>query len=71
MFKGVQSPLAGLSIMNAVCFLAYGRAKEICADEDGKLTIPRYFLAGGLAGVAISFVESPFDFFKCQLQVRI
>jgi solute carrier family 25 carnitine/acylcarnitine transporter 20/29 len=70
-FKGVQSPLTGLAFMNAALFFSYERAKKfVGSDEHGQLSIPKYFLAGLLTGFAVSFIESPVDLFKCQLQVR-
>lgn len=70
MYRGVQSPLVGLTVMTAVDFLAYGQAKQIVAKEDGTLTIPRFFAAGVLCGMLVTFVDCPVDLFKTQLQVR-
>lgn len=56
--------------MTAVDFLAYGQAKQIVAKEDGTLTIPRFFAAGVLCGMLVTFVDCPVDLFKTQLQVR-
>jgi hypothetical protein len=56
--------------MTAVDFLAYGQAKHAVAKEDGTITIPRYFGAGVLCGVIVSFIDCPVDLFKTQLQVR-
>eukprot|EP00953_Heterococcus_sp_UTEX-ZZ885_P019691 10991-Heterococcus_DN1.PRE.3 len=36
-----------------------------------KLTIPQYYLAGSLAAIPISVVESPVDLFKIQLQAQV
>lgn len=33
------------------------------------LTLTQYALAGGFAGICISFVEGPIDLFKSQMQV--
>jgi len=71
LYKGVQSPLVGVAALNAVMFLAYGQAKTfIQTDPKVPLTLPQYFLAGTFAGVCISFVESPVDLFKSQMQVQ-
>eukprot|EP01120_Amphizonella_sp_Union-15-10_P006712 TRINITY_DN21_c0_g1_i1.p1 TRINITY_DN21_c0_g1~~TRINITY_DN21_c0_g1_i1.p1 ORF type:complete len:301 (+),score=48.24 TRINITY_DN21_c0_g1_i1:94-996(+) len=74
LYKGVQSPLLGLAALNAVLFMSYGQGKEIVRPKgeslEKRLTVPRYFLAGGIAGFFSAFVEGPFDFLKCQLQVR-
>jgi len=73
LYRGVQSPLIGLSFFNAVQFMAYGRIKSAIKsfDEDktSDLTVLQYTLAGGLVGFVISFIECPIDFLKSQLQV--
>jgi len=71
LYKGVQSPLVGMALMNSVLFLSYGQSKAFLQkDKDDILTIPQLFLAGGMVGFTVSFVESPVDFFKSQLQVQ-
>jgi len=71
LYKGVQSPLLGMAIMNSVLFLSYGQSKALLQkDKDDLLTIPQIFLAGTMVGFTVSFVESPVDFFKSQLQVQ-
>lgn len=71
LYKGVQSPLVGLAVMNSVMFLAYGQSKALIqSDPTVPLTIPQYWIAGALTGVVISFVEGPIDLFKSQIQVQ-
>ncbi|PRP87491.1 mitochondrial substrate carrier family protein [Planoprotostelium fungivorum] len=73
LYKGVQSPLIGLSFFNAVQFMAYGRIKKLIksfdVDQQADLTIKQYIVAGSLVGGVISFIECPIDFLKSQLQV--
>lgn len=70
-YKGVQSPLAGLFAMNATLFAAYDSSKRLLGDSpQTPLTNGQIWVAGGIAGTAVAFVEGPVDFFKCQLQVR-
>ena len=57
-------------IFNAVQFLTYGQMKEIIGHGE-ILTLPQTFLAGACTGVAVTFVETPMDLFKSQLQVQI
>lgn len=72
LYKGVQSPLVGLAVMNSVMFLAYGQSKVLIQnDPNMPLTIPQYLLAGALTGAVISFVEGPIDLFKSQIQVQL
>jgi len=71
LYKGIQSPLVGMALMNSVLFLSYGQSKALLQkDANDPLTIPQIFLAGTLVGFTVSFVESPVDFFKSQLQVQ-
>jgi solute carrier family 25 carnitine/acylcarnitine transporter 20/29 len=71
LYKGVQSPLVGLAVMNSVMFLAYGQAKDyIQKDKTKPLTLAQYAQAGAFAGICISFVECPIDLFKSQMQVQ-
>eukprot|EP01121_Diplochlamys_sp_Union-15-3_P011383 TRINITY_DN3299_c0_g1_i6.p1 TRINITY_DN3299_c0_g1~~TRINITY_DN3299_c0_g1_i6.p1 ORF type:complete len:282 (+),score=46.16 TRINITY_DN3299_c0_g1_i6:38-883(+) len=74
LYKGVQSPLAGLAGLNATLFFAYGRGKELVRRSDQKfddrLSLTQFTMAGVFAGFFSALIEGPFDFFKCQLQVR-
>jgi solute carrier family 25 carnitine/acylcarnitine transporter 20/29 len=58
LYKGVQSPLVGVSALNAVVFFAYGQAKRILGGgvSDDKLTLSQITAAGAFAGFAVSFV---------------
>jgi len=67
-YKGVQSPLIGMALMNSVLFLSYGQAKAFIQTGSEPLTIPQYFLCGAFVGLSVSFVEGPVDLFKSQLQ---
>jgi len=67
-YKGVQSPLVGMALLNSVLFLSYGQAKALIQKDNEHLTIPQYFLCGMFVGLSVSFVESPVDLFKSQLQ---
>lgn len=69
LYKGVQSPLAGLFAMNAVVFSAYGTARRALGERPGQdLTALQYFQAGFVAGVALTAVEGPVDFVKVGLR---
>lgn len=70
-FKGVQSPLVGMTLMNSVLFLTYGQTKAMFKKSpDDELTIPQLWLCGTIVGFAVGFVESPVDLFKSQLQAQ-
>ena len=57
-------------IFHAVQFIVYGQAKEAIGHGE-ILSLPNTFLAGAITGVAVTFVETPMDLFKSQLQVQI
>eukprot|EP01101_Sappina_pedata_P001127 TRINITY_DN11235_c0_g1_i1.p1 TRINITY_DN11235_c0_g1~~TRINITY_DN11235_c0_g1_i1.p1 ORF type:complete len:297 (+),score=130.56 TRINITY_DN11235_c0_g1_i1:111-1001(+) len=71
LYKGVASPLIGQMFFNSAQFLSYGIAKNLVAGAGNELTIGQYLLAGALTGFAVSFVESPIDLIKSQMQVQI
>jgi len=51
--------------------LSYGQSKAILRKDAGdELDVPRLWLAGAMVGFTVSFVESPVDLFKSQLQVQ-
>ena len=72
--------MAGEAFFNAVQFLAYGQSKQLLAryrhshatghaghtlqPAAMELTIPDYFIAGGLTGAASCLVECPVDLIK-------
>lgn len=72
LYKGVASPAMGVSAMNASMFFSYGQSKKIIlGNEDRLLTLNETFVAGCMTGLAISFVEGPFDHIKCKLQSQV
>jgi solute carrier family 25 carnitine/acylcarnitine transporter 20/29 len=66
LYKGVQSPLTGLTLMNILCFSSNAQARRFIGEE----TTMQLAAAGGVAGAFASLAESPIDLIKCQLQVR-
>jgi len=70
LYKGVQSPLVGMALMNSVLFLSYGQAKRFAQkDENDPLSLSQLFTCGAFVGLSVAFVEGPVDFLKSQLQV--
>jgi len=43
-YKGVQSPLVGMALMNSVLFLSYGQARAFIQKGDEELSIPQLSL---------------------------
>jgi len=71
LYKGIQSPLVGMTALNSVLFLSYGQSKAwMKKDENDPLTIGQIFACGTIVGFTVAFVESPVDFFKSQLQTQ-
>ena len=60
----------GNMLFNAVQFIVYGQMKEAIGHGE-ILSIPQTFAAGAVTGVAVTFVETPMDLFKSQLQVQV
>lgn len=67
LYRGLSSPLAGVSIVNAIVFGVYGNVQRHSADPG---SIRTHFLAGSVAGLVQSFVCSPMELAKTQLQVQ-
>lgn len=57
-------------LFNAVQFIVYGQMKEAIGHGE-ILSIRDTFIAGAITGVSVTFVETPMDLFKSQLQVQI
>ena len=56
---------------NAGVFFSYGMAKTITGADQLGAPLCTYFLAGSLAAVPISIVESPVDLLKIKLQSQV
>ncbi len=76
-FKGITSPIAGVSFVNATLFFTYNQCldaiksirKSVPTDQYGTLPLDVYFIAGGLTGIPLSFVEGPVELVKSKMQV--
>lgn len=70
-YRGLGPPLATVAAFNAVLFSSRGFAERLLRHEDGSpLTLWDKTLAGGFAGVAVSFVATPTELLKCRLQAQ-
>jgi solute carrier family 25 carnitine/acylcarnitine transporter 20/29 len=77
-YKGVSSPLIGVTGVNAVCFFSYNQSLLIYQRlfmngneiDRTQYQLSPYVFAGALTGVALSFVEGPVELFKAKLQVQ-
>ncbi|KAJ1654605.1 hypothetical protein IWQ61_005497 [Dispira simplex] len=69
LYKGMLSPLLGISAVNAVLFASYSQAKEWQrTDAQGHLALHQIALAGGFAGVVNTILISPVELLKIRLQ---
>jgi solute carrier family 25 (mitochondrial carnitine/acylcarnitine transporter), member 20/29 len=60
LYKGVQSPLTGLTIFNSVMFFTFGQTKKLFIKEgetEDDIGTFKTALAGGITGLIISAVE--------------
>ena len=74
LYKGVGSPLVGQMFFRACMFLSYGQSVHVIQEyltNKRPMSTQWYFLAGAMTGAISSFIESPIDFFKSQVQVEI
>ncbi|KAL3268148.1 hypothetical protein HHI36_007276 [Cryptolaemus montrouzieri] len=65
-YKGISSPLLGVSAINAIVFGVYGRTQKKLDNRDALYS---HFIAGGAAGFFQSFICSPMELAKTRLQV--
>eukprot|EP01117_Protostelium_nocturnum_P004152 TRINITY_DN15458_c0_g1_i1.p1 TRINITY_DN15458_c0_g1~~TRINITY_DN15458_c0_g1_i1.p1 ORF type:complete len:312 (-),score=76.22 TRINITY_DN15458_c0_g1_i1:5-940(-) len=73
-FAGLQSPLLGAIVHNAIQFLGYEQTKQLIAKttkhgDANRLNPLQSFLAGSLVGAIGAIADTPAELLKCQLQV--
>ncbi|XP_063982756.1 mitochondrial basic amino acids transporter-like [Diachasmimorpha longicaudata] len=67
LYRGMSSPMAGVTFINALIFGAYGEAQRQSSNPDDLST---HFLAGAAAGLAQSPVAAPLELAKIRMQLR-
>jgi len=71
LYKGMVTPLIGISPIYAICFFGYGVGKKLqTTDPDQELTLPQIFNAGLVAGVFTTVIMAPGERIKCLLQIQ-
>jgi solute carrier family 25 (mitochondrial carnitine/acylcarnitine transporter), member 20/29 len=77
LYRGMSSPLVGVTPMYALCFFGYGVGKKIfCQDQKAdpqnlsELRLHRIALAGATSAVFSTPILAPLERVKCVLQVR-
>ncbi|KAI5961117.1 ORT1 [Candida margitis] len=68
-YKGLKAPLFGACLENAVLFSSYNFATNVLRHYDPSLSMWSKCASGGFAGLMASFILTPVELVKCQLQV--
>jgi solute carrier family 25 carnitine/acylcarnitine transporter 20/29 len=73
LFRGLGTPLCGSVLINALLFFSFEGSLRAFRDlRESKKQKPNYLevaLSGCIAGMAQTFIITPIDFIKCNLQV--
>lgn len=67
LYRGISSPIASISVLNAIVFGVYGNVQRRTADPD---SLVAHFLAGSAAGLSQSIICSPMELVKSRLQIQ-
>lgn len=67
LYRGISSPMAGVSVINGIVFGAYGNVQRLSSNPD---SFKSHFIAGSAAGLIQSLICSPMELAKTQLQVQ-
>lgn len=71
LYKGMTTPLVGITPIYAICFLGFGIGKKIqTKDPEQVLTLPQIWNAGMVAGVFTTAIMAPGERIKCLLQIQ-
>lgn len=68
LYRGMSSPMLGVSAINAIVFGVYGNAQRNSSNPNSYMS---HFLAGSAAGLAQSIICSPMELAKTRLQVQM
>ncbi|KAI5949504.1 ORT1 [Candida theae] len=68
-YKGLKAPLLGACLENAVLFSSYNFATGMLQPHGADLSMWSKCASGGFAGFMASFILTPVELVKCQLQV--
>lgn len=71
LFKGVSSPLVGVTAINTLLFGVYGFFLESLAPAETTPSLNVIFLAGAGSGLVNSFISGPVELAKIQMQNQI
>jgi solute carrier family 25 carnitine/acylcarnitine transporter 20/29 len=71
LFKGVSSPLVGVTAINTLLFGVYGFFLEMQTTTGTQPTLTQIFMAGAGSGFINSFISGPVELTKIQMQNQI
>lgn len=69
LYKGIASPLYGVTAVNAMVFGVYGLLKPLVVESPGNDALWAHFAAGSLSGAVQSVVASPMELIKTRMQL--
>lgn len=67
LYRGLSSPLASISVLNAIVFGVYGNVQRQSRDPDSLFA---HFCAGSAAGLSQTLICSPMELVKSRLQIQ-
>ncbi|KAI8818802.1 mitochondrial carrier [Fimicolochytrium jonesii] len=75
LYKGLSAPLVGAMIENSTLFLAFNHIQGMIRQysdtpDDMPLTMKQLAFSGFMSGAVVSFILTPVELVKCQLQVQ-
>lgn len=71
LYKGMATPIVGVTPMYAICFLSFTVGKKLQQKEENHVfNLRELFFAGALAGLSTTVILAPGERVKCLLQVQ-
>jgi solute carrier family 25 (mitochondrial carnitine/acylcarnitine transporter), member 20/29 len=67
LYRGISSPLASISVLNAIVFGVYGNVQRRLTEPD---SLTSHFLAGTAAGIGQTLIASPMELVKSRIQIQ-
>lgn len=67
LYRGISSPIASISVLNAIVFGVYGNVNRNMAEPTSLLA---HFYAGSAAGLAQTIICSPTELIKSRIQMQ-
>ncbi|KAK9466194.1 mitochondrial carrier domain-containing protein [Lipomyces arxii] len=71
-YKGTASPLVGVGVCVSVQFYAFHEARRylLSSSDRAQLTLPQFYIAGAIAGIANSPIAGPVEQIRILLQTQ-